>query len=246
MADLLVKFQTTISPIFQLQQTIQADVVAHQQKTGFLILILLVILTSLIAAISLLINMSVGRPIAKLQNGIQIIGSGNLDHKVGTPAKDEIGQLSRAFDKMTNDLKKTTTSIVDLNIEITERKQAEEASKESEEKYRNILENIEEGYFEVSLAGNFTFFNDSLVKILGYLKDELMGMNSRQYTDEENAKKVYQTFNTVYTSGKPDKGFDWEIIRKDSTKRTVAASVSLRRDTEGKLVGFREIGRAHV
>jgi len=54
------------------------------------------------------------------------VGSGNLDYKVGTDLKDEIGQLSRAFDKMTGDLKKITASRDELNSEITVRKQAEE------------------------------------------------------------------------------------------------------------------------
>ena len=71
-----------------------------------------------------------------------------------------------------------------------ERKRAEEALRQSEEKYRTILENIQDGYFEVDLAGNFTFVNDSVVPILGYSKDELIGMNNRQYTDTENAKKL--------------------------------------------------------
>jgi len=38
-----------------------------------------------------------------------------------------------------------------------ERKKTEEALRQSEEKYRNILESIEEGYYEVDLTGNFTF-----------------------------------------------------------------------------------------
>jgi len=46
-----------------------------------------------------------------------------------------------------------------------ERKHAEEALRESEEKYRTILEKIEDGYYEVDLAGNFTFFNDSMCRI---------------------------------------------------------------------------------
>jgi two-component system, cell cycle sensor histidine kinase and response regulator CckA len=113
----------------------------------------------------------------------------------------------------------------------------------SKEKYRNILENIEEGYFEVDSAGNITLFNDSVIKILGYPKDELMGMNSRRYTDEENAKKLYRTFNRVYTTGKSDKGFDWGIIRKDGNKRDVEASISLRKDSEDRPIGFRGIVR---
>ena len=51
---------------------------------------------------------------------------------------------------------------------ITERKRTEDALRESEEKYRTILETIEDGYYEVDIAGNFTFLNDSMCRIFGY------------------------------------------------------------------------------
>jgi len=133
--------------------------------------------------------------------------------------------------------------LVGIARDVTKRVEAEEALRESEEKHRTILESIEEGYYEVDIAGNLTFFNDSMCKILGHPKDELMGMNNRQYMDRENAKKVYQVFNRVYNTGKPDKGFDWEFIRKDGTKRHVETSVSVMKDAEGKRVGFRGILR---
>ncbi len=131
----------------------------------------------------------------------------------------------------------------ELQAEVTERKQAEDALRESEEKYRTILENIEDSYFEVDVAGNFTFFNDSLCRLLGYSEDELMGMNNRQYTDDENARKVYQTFNAVYRTGNPIEIFDWEVIRKDGTRRFIEASVSLIRGSKGEPAGFRGIIR---
>ncbi|MCK4821217.1 PAS domain S-box protein, partial [bacterium] len=124
-----------------------------------------------------------------------------------------------------------------------ERKRVEYALRESEEKYRTILENIEDAYYEVDIAGNFTFFNDSLCKISGYTKDELMGMNNRQYMDQENAKKVYQTFNKVYNTRKPEKGFDYKFIRKDGNKGHANASISLMKDAEGQRIGFRGIIR---
>ncbi|MBI4916259.1 MAG: PAS domain S-box protein [Acidobacteria bacterium] len=123
--------------------------------------------------------------------------------------------------------------------DVTEQVVAKRALSKSEEKYRTILENTEEGYYEVDIAGNLTFFNDSLCRLLGYSKDELTGMNDRQFTDAENAKKLYQAFSAVYRTGEPTRGLDWEVRRKDGTKRTIEASVSLRNDASGKPLGFR-------
>ena len=136
----------------------------------------------------------------------------------------------------------STGSIIFIR-DITERKHIEEALRESEEKYRTILESIEDAYYEVDIAGNLTFFNDALCEIWGYPKDELMGMNDRQYTDEENAKKLYQMFNQVYRTGKPVRGFDWELIRKDGTSRYIETSVSLIKGVDDQPIGFRGIAR---
>jgi PAS domain S-box-containing protein len=104
--------------------------------------------------------------------------------------------------------------------------------KESEEKYRTILENIENGYFEVDLGGKFTFFNDVLCIIHGYSGDELKSLYYRLYMDSENAKKFYQVYNTVWKTGKPAKGFGWEISRKNDSKRQVESNVSLVKDSK--------------
>jgi len=127
--------------------------------------------------------------------------------------------------------------------DITEEKQAEEKLRESEEKYRTILESVPDSYYELDLAGNLVFFNDSLCQTLGYTSDELLGMNNRQYMDEENAAKVYQIFNEVYLTGKPCTRTDWEVIRKDGTKLSVSSSASLITDSQGKPIGFRGLSR---
>jgi len=127
--------------------------------------------------------------------------------------------------------------------DITERKRAEEALKQSEEKYRTILENIEDGYYEVDLAGNLTFFNDAMCRLLAYSRDELMGINNLMYTDTENSEKLFQSFNKVYRIGEPIKDFNLEVTRKDGTKRFGEISISLIKDPEGKPIGFRGIAR---
>ena len=150
--------------------------------------------------------------------------------------------LSRLCPAITRELEEAEVRIQRNRAE-SQREAALEALRHSEERYRSILDNIQEGYFEVDLAGNFTFFNDSLCRILGYSEKELFGMNNRHYTDKETAKIVFQVFSKVYNTGEPAEGFDWPIIRKDGAKRYVEASVSLQKDSSDKLTGFRGIVR---
>ena len=127
--------------------------------------------------------------------------------------------------------------------DITERKRAEEALRESERKYRTILENIEEGYFEVDLAGNLTFFNDAVCRIAGFPRDELTGMNNREYTTPETAKTMYEFFNKIYRTGRPAKLMDYEIIGKDGRTVVLEMSASLMTDGNGEPIGFRGVVR---
>jgi len=127
--------------------------------------------------------------------------------------------------------------------DITDRRRVEEALRESEEKYRTIIENMQEGYHEVDIKGNFTFINESMCKIMGYERDELLGMNNRQYADEENSRRVYQVYNRVYRSGEQVSNFEWQIIRKDGDRRDIDVSISLIRNVEGHPTGFRGIVR---
>jgi len=130
-----------------------------------------------------------------------------------------------------------------VHRDITERKEAEEALGRSEEKYRTILEDMEDSYFEVDLAGNFTFANDSTCRSLGYPREETVGMNYRDFTSEEDVGVVYQAFNQVYRTGQPARDISWTVVRKDGTRGIVEASVFLLRDDEGEIIGFRGIGR---
>ena len=152
-------------------------------------------------------------------------------------------RFSKAHTTVETQQKELRDTLGSYKTEIIERFQAEEALRESEEKYRTILQSIEEAYYEVDLAGNLTFFNDSLCKQLGYSRDELMGMNNRQFMSAETAKRVYKTFSSVYETGKAAKAIDWEMIEKDGSKKIVELSVTLMRDAEGRPIGFRGVGR---
>jgi two-component system cell cycle sensor histidine kinase/response regulator CckA len=169
------------------------------------------------------------RAVTKLRGATRAVNQGNFNVRVKTPMSGDVGELVKDFNEMVAQLATTTVKKEELEA--------------SEEKYRTILESIEEGYYEVDMAGNVIFANSPMFKILGYSRDELIGMNNRQLMDEETAKKVYQVFNSVYATGTPSRLLDWELIPKDRSKRYVEVSVSLIKDSEGNPTGFRGILR---
>ncbi|MFC1885956.1 ATP-binding protein [Thermodesulfobacteriota bacterium] len=114
---------------------------------------------------------------------------------------------------------------------------------ESEERYRTIIETIEDGYFEVNLNGDMTFCNDALCGILKYPKDELIGMTYHEYVDEINAEKIFQTFNEVFRTGISTKVTDWKLIRKTGEPCFVQTVVSLAKDSKDIPMGFKGIAR---
>ncbi len=130
-----------------------------------------------------------------------------------------------------------------LKEEMSQRLQTELELGENQEKYRIILESIEEGYFETDLGGNIIFYNDATSRILGWLRSELPGLNLRQYTSHDTAQKLFKIFKEVYRTGKPCKAIEFEIIRKDRQKRYIEMSISLVRNAAGEPHGFRGIGR---
>jgi len=130
-----------------------------------------------------------------------------------------------------------------INRDVTERAQMIKALSESEERYRTILAAIEEGYYEVDLAGSFTFVNNATCRQLGYSKEELIGMNYLAYIPKEEAKGIYKAWNKVYRTGKPLKSFPFTCIRKDGTQVFLESSVSPLRNNEGRIIGFRSISR---
>ena len=152
-------------------------------------------------------------------------------------------RFSRAHSTVETQQKELRDTLEAYKKEVSDRVLAEQALCESEEKYRNILHSIEDGYLEVDLEGKLTFFNDSLCRMVGYSRDELMGMGYQHLMTEETANNVFETFNEVYRTGKAAKAFGWELIRKDGARRYAENSVSLIRDSEGRPVGFRGIAR---
>jgi PAS domain S-box-containing protein len=146
----------------------------------------------------------------------------------GTLLKDEAGNV--------------VGSIINVR-DNSQQKETERALQASEVRYRTIIESIEDGYYEADLEGSFTYINDQLCEVIGYPREQLLGMNYRQYTTPETAETVYTTFNQVFKTGEPVKGFVWEAIGKDGRTRHLETYILLRHDEAGNPIGFRGVGR---
>jgi PAS domain S-box-containing protein len=123
------------------------------------------------------------------------------------------------------------------------RKASDDALRKSEEKYRTILESIEEGYFETDLAGNLTFFSNPFCKILGYARSQLIGMNTRQYTTPETAAKMDRITGQLRQSGMPENVMSYDVIRPDGDTVMLELSCSILKDPDERPIGFKGVLR---
>jgi PAS domain S-box-containing protein len=135
------------------------------------------------------------------------------------------------------------TGILGIARDIAERKKAEQALRQSEERYRTILEETGDGYFETDLAGNFTFVNDAQARLLGYSKEELIGATYRVFTPEEDVKAVFEAYHRMYETGEPLKDFPDKVIRKDGSLGFAETSAFPIRNDKGEIIGFRGVRR---
>ncbi len=164
-----------------------------------------------------------------------------IDNEIIRP--DGTGFFSEITAALMRDEAGNPTGFSGISRDVTEKKKAQIALEKSEEKYRTILNSIEDGYFEVDLTGQFVFVNHAMCRMLGYEAEEMLSISNKDYMDEENARKVYQAFNKMYRTGTPSSFLQYEIIKKDGTHAYHEVTFSLLRDRNGVPIGFRGISR---
>jgi PAS domain S-box-containing protein len=129
-----------------------------------------------------------------------------------------------------------------LEKDIEERKIIEDALRKSEEKYRDILVTMDDGYFETDLSGCLRFFNPSVAKILEYTEEELLGMDYQKFTSPVHISKVFETFHQTFLTGEPAR-LDWQFVKKNGETAYVDVFINPLKDITGKVTGFRGVGR---
>lgn len=103
-AQLLIESHSIITDAFRVAKDAHADLLAIQELTTKLTLIVVLVIVITMVATTLFVARSISKPLNKLTKGTEIIGKGNFKHRIKIKSKDEIGQLAGAFNQMTVEL----------------------------------------------------------------------------------------------------------------------------------------------
>ena len=127
--------------------------------------------------------------------------------------------------------------------DVSWKKLDEIALRESEEKYRTLLEISGDGYYEVDLRGNFIFFNKAFSRMLAYPPEKLKTMNYSEFTSPQNVEQAFRDFNWVYKTKTSARGLQWKVLRGDGETVDLEVAVALMRNQRGDPVGFRGLAQ---
>jgi two-component system cell cycle sensor histidine kinase/response regulator CckA len=148
--------------------------------------------------------------------------------------------LEELIKERTLDLQRANDGLL---TEIERRRATEKKLRASEEKYRSILDTIDEAYFETDRIGTLTFVNDAACRILGYAGNEIPGMHFRHLSTHQSLREIIRAFGRMVRSGDPIRVMMSRVITKKGENKVLDLSAALVRDASGAITGFRGLAR---
>jgi len=181
----------------RLSELLRGQKARVEERSLMLVVVLLGVFVAYFISNYVMVYRRALRSLSELQAGTRLVGSGNLDHVIPVQRNDEIGGLSRAFNRMTADLKSVMASKAEVEREVEERRRAEEGLRRSLEEQRRlagqletergqleaIFETIEEAVGIWSPEGEQLDMNDGTVRMYGFSSREQMLRHLSEFSD---------------------------------------------------------------
>jgi PAS domain S-box-containing protein len=124
--------------------------------------------------------------------------------------------------------------ILNVARDISKRIEAEKALRESEERYRSVVENSHDGIMIIDESFHILYANDVLSQILGCPRSEIEGSDFRKYLGAESAGLTSDQFLDGQGKEKEPSGDIYKIVRENADERTVKISAIRIQDSSGK------------
>ena len=192
------------------------------------------------------IQRSILAPIRELTRGTRRISSGDYAYRLEVTTRDEIGNLSGAFNQMAEGLEQRTgelqTANQTLSQEIAERKRIEEALRKSQSQLKAILNSTPDMAWLKDQHGRYLAVNDAFAAVAGMSREEIIGKTDLDLWPESLAEKYRADDEEVMQSGKRKHLEEPVVDRQGRTKwhETVKTAIL---DEAGKVVGTAGIAR---
>jgi len=161
-----------------------------------------------------------GKPHTSERRGVTASGEVTFLENTANPIRDAGGRI---------------VSCLEIVRDINERKQAEQALLESEERFRSIVENSQAGIMIMDDAYRFIYVNPQLCQMSGYSPNELIGQDFRQFLDEESRQLVADRYIRRQRGEEIPPRYEFNIVPKDGQKRRVEISSAIIKDSAGRV-----------
>lgn len=228
-----MRVQNMTSRAFELSAAMREEITLTQQRASLIVLFSIIGFVILSSCISSFVIRAITRPLDELVRSTDIIGKGNLKHRVDIRVKNEIGELAVAFNQMTEKLRKVTASRDELNKEIV-------ARKEAEDNIRRLSSAVQQSPSIAVITdtdGNIEYVNPKFSQITGYAYEETIGKNPRILKSGETTLEEYERMWDIITSGGEWRGI-FHNKKKSGELYWEATSISSIKNAEGAITHF--------
>ncbi len=200
-------------------------------------LTMILVIIGIAFSTKLILNEILEKPISHLLRKIDAISKGEYDDTSKNFNHFEIITILKKFNRMSSKVKNREISLMETNkklaLEIAGRKKVEKAHQASEERYRQLVEDLTVGLFRSSaqINGSFMMVNQALVKMLGY--------ESKETLLKKSVASIYKTpamraqFLDILFKQSEIQGFEHEFIKKDGTLLVGLSTCHVSRDKDG-------------